>query len=653
MKVFSNTFREALREDRQLNAVVSFRTSQAFNVLTTQDDKNLMTENSDFLVTEKVFLNYDKESINSINPLFNTSLFKTTCKSVQIDSINKIEKGTWINIKIGVYKVDTKDYEYLDFGNYYVNEEPVYQADTNSYLTTAYDKMVESMVSYDDNPLSVKFPISIRNFIVAICEKFDWNYDFSENFPNYARNVPENIYEGQGLTYRDVLDDLNGVCGGSFMFDIKNKLVYKDLTETKEIVEDNDLKDVNVNFGEKYGKVNALTITTNGNVVIYNREDSKSIEQNGKVEFNINDNYLLNYDAEYYADEIFSIVNGLEYYLYDVDSTGLLIFDPLDVFTFRHDGIDYKTIMLNDDIKLTQGLVETTYVEKPKENKSDYKVTDMDKNKLNNAIISLNKANSEIVLKVDSNGKLAQARLDGNADKGSTFEVKADNIKLEGYTTVGDKISFNLDGSITAQDLRLGNGGKVIGGDGMMSVMMISGCVWSNQFTGGSGFMPLGFEAYNGSGIVINNMLDFVIPSNFKPQKAFIYLRHVPLISKGYFSGGMNLETYTGYARNVNAYICTDGSFSRTISYSGDLAEVSGNYQKISNCFGVNGFTGSTYGVTQANSIDITNYIKNAGTYSIKIKSDYATPSGYKNIYEATGSVLVQLYIYGYTSEKI
>ena len=429
MKLFSDTFRENLREDRQLNAIVSYRTSKAFNILTTQDDKNLMTENSDFLVTEKGYLNYDKESINSVNPLFNTSLFKTTCKSVQIDSINKIDKGTWLNIKIGTYKEETNDYEYLDFGNYYVNEEPTYQADTDSYLTIAYDKMIESMISYDDNQLNITFPINHKDFLIAICEKFNWNYDLID-YPNYNKNIIQDFYKGQNLTYRDILDDLNGVCGGSFMFDLENKLIWKRPTETNEIVEDDDLKDTNVDFSEKFGKVNALTITTNGNVVLDSKEDTQSIQKNGKTEFNINDNYILNYSTDDFIDEIFNEINGLEYYLYDVDSTGLLIFEPLDIFTFRHNGVDYKTIMFNDDIKLTQGLVETTYAEKPDEVEKDYKTTDKDKNKLNNAIISLDKANAEIVLKVDSNGKISQVRLDGDADDGSIIDINADQVNL-------------------------------------------------------------------------------------------------------------------------------------------------------------------------------------------------------------------------------
>ena len=429
MKKFSDEFRPALREMRQLNALVGYYDNKGFYILTTEEDDNLLTQNEFEIATESGIIEYDKESINSVNPLFNTSLFKTTCKSVQIECKNKINVGTYIKVKIGVYKPDKDKYEYLNYGDYYINEEPVYQADSDSYLITGYDKMIESMIDFDSQPILIEKPIKHKDLVIAICNKLGWKYNLID-YPNADKIIQKDFYSGQGLTYRNILDDLNGVCGGSFMFNLENKLIWKRPTETEQIVEDDDLKDVNVDFAEKYGKVNALTITTNGNVVLDNREDSESIAENGKTEININDNYILNYSTDDFIDNMFDEINGLEYYLYDIDSTGLLIFEPLDILTFRHNGIDYKTIMFNDDIKLTQGLVETTFAEKPEEEKKDYNTTNKDQNKLNNALISLDKANAEIVLKVDSNGKISQVRLDGDADEGSIIEINADQVDL-------------------------------------------------------------------------------------------------------------------------------------------------------------------------------------------------------------------------------
>ena len=463
MKKFSDEFRPALREMRQLNALVGYYDNKGFYILTTEEDDNLLTQNEFEIATESGIIEYDKESINSVNPLFNTSLFKTTCKSVQIECKNKINVGTYIKVKIGVYKPDKDKYEYLNYGDYYINEEPVYQADSDSYLITGYDKMIESMIDFDSQPILIEKPIKHKDLVIAICNKLGWKYNLID-YPNADKIIQKDFYSGQGLTYRNILDDLNGVCGGSFMFNLENKLIWKRPTETEQIVEDDDLKDVNVDFAEKYGKVNALTITTNGNVVLDNREDSESIAENGKTEININDNYILNYSTDDFIDNMFDEINGLEYYLYDIDSTGLLIFEPLDILTFRHNGIDYKTIMFNDDIKLTQGLVETTFAEKPEEEKKDYNTTNKEQNKLNNALISLDKANAEIVLKVNSAGNIAQVRLDGDSDDGALVNIKADNIKLEGYTTINDGFSVDEQGNATMNNGTMKNA-EITGGN--------------------------------------------------------------------------------------------------------------------------------------------------------------------------------------------
>ena len=458
MKRVSNKFRDSLRGLRRLGAIVGYYTDDSYFILTTEDNKAIQTEDGNNLVTtETGIVEYNEGVINNVNVLFNTSLLKTTCKSVQIDCNNKIEVGTKINVRIGVYIPEDDEFEYVNYGDYYIIDEPVYQADTKSYLITAYDKMVQSMVDYDSNPLNITYPITHKNLIKAICDKLGWEEEL-DTYDCETTEINEDIYSGQGLTYRDILDDLNGAMGGSLMFALDNQLICKQPTETNLIIEDDDLKDTNVDFGDKYGPVNALTISSNKDVIIDNREDSESIGQYGKTEFKLNDNLLMIKQSDDFIDDLFNKIDGLEYNIFDVSSTGILILEPLDIFTFRHDGVDYKTIMLNDDIQLSQGLEENLYVEKPKETESEYIANDKLEKKINDASISIDKANAEVLLKADSNGRIVQARLDADADDGSVFEVKADNIKLEGYTTINDGFSVDLEGNATMR------GAKIIGG---------------------------------------------------------------------------------------------------------------------------------------------------------------------------------------------
>ena len=465
MKTISNNFREALRGVRQLSAFVTYQSDDGTYLLTTEDEFELTTELNDNLGTEKGTMIIEKNNINSINPVFETKLFKTVCKSVQLDIKQKIEKKTKINVQIGV--LVGNDYEYLDFGEYVVNDVE-YKADTKSYLITAYDKMLEAMVDYD---LQVTYPITIKNLIIAICEHFAWEYDLGV-FVNQDKILESNVFDGQELTYRDVLDQISQVTVSSMMFDnkiFKLKYISKDENTTllpftipqtinvrsysdKLKVTEDDLKDKDITMSEKYGPVNSLLITNNKDVVINNLVDSQSIEANGKYEFQIDDNLILLKDSDNYIGEMFQYMKDIEYYLYDIETFGILFLEPLDNYYIQIEDTIYPTLMLNSDIKLTTGLKETIYADIPEISTTEYNATDKNEKKINNALIKIDKANGQIVLKADSNGKIVEAELNASADSGTEFNVNADNIKLEGYTTINDGFSVDLQGNMTCNN---------------------------------------------------------------------------------------------------------------------------------------------------------------------------------------------------------
>ncbi len=453
MKIVSNKFRNSLRGVRQLGAIIGYYSPEGHYILATENKEDVLTEDELELITETGTILYNNETINSVNPVFNSTLFKTTCKYVQIDCNNKIEVGTKINVRIGVYIPDDDEFEYVNYGDYYIIDEPVYQADTKSYLITAYDKMVQSMVDYDSNPLNITYPISHKNLIKVICDKLGWEEELGD-YDCATTLINEDIYSGQGLTYRDILDDLNGAMGGSLMFALDNQLICKQPTETNLIIEDDDLKDTNVDFGDKYGPVNALVISSNKEVVINNREDSESIEQYGKTEFKLNDNLLMIKQSDDFIDDLFNKIDGVEYNIFDVSSTGILILEPLDIFTFRHDGVDYKTIMLHDDIQLSQGLTENLYVEKPEETESEYVAIDKNERKLNNALISIDKANAKIEAKVSKEDIIASLNIAIEDEQGiinitgNQVIINSDNFKLASDGTLTAS-NVNLNGSLT------------------------------------------------------------------------------------------------------------------------------------------------------------------------------------------------------------
>lgn len=80
-------------------------------------------------------------------------------------------------------------------------------------------------------------------------------------------------------------------------------------------------------------------------------------------------------------------------------------------------------------------------------------ITQEDKTK--DALVSIDKANGQLVLKATSDGKLVQAELNANANDGSEFNVKADNINLEGYTTINNGFIIDKNGNMECNDARI------------------------------------------------------------------------------------------------------------------------------------------------------------------------------------------------------
>ena len=92
----------------------------------------------------------------------------------------------------------------------------------------------------------------------------------------------------------------------------------------------------------------------------------------------------------------------------------------------------------------------------------------------------IDQLSGKIVLAVDSEGRIVEVELGVDADSGSVFIVKADNIKLEGYTTINggfkilpngnvEGVNVKLSGEINATSGKIGNytitQGSLVGND--------------------------------------------------------------------------------------------------------------------------------------------------------------------------------------------
>ena len=367
------------------------------------------------------------DDLNYIKPSFNTSLFKTIMHQIEIDSNVYIPNKTKITGKIGV-KVNEKTYNYIDLNTYYV-KSCERQEDTNSYRILAYTKMQEAMI---DNELTLTDKLTVRDYLIAVCQKLNWSTEIPENFINSDKLIDPTLHIGIGYTYRDVLDEIATITC-SFLLFKGEKLYLLYLTETNQNIDESYLDEDNVTIGEKY-IINSLVFSRAEESDNIYRKDDGSITINGLHEYRISDCQLLSTnDRSDYIDEMFNYMKTLELYIFDIKSKGILFLEACDIFNLVFQEKTYKTILLNNEIDLEDGLSESLYLDEPDETETEYKYADSTDKKINKTYILVDKQNQKIEQLVNETTE--------HEEKITQVEQDVDSIKQK----VADTVDYKRD----------------------------------------------------------------------------------------------------------------------------------------------------------------------------------------------------------------
>lgn len=369
---------------------------------------------------------YNIDTINYIKPFFYASFFKTIMHQVKIDSKYEIAKKSKINIRVGV-KVNESNYEYIDYNTYYVGNSER-QEDTLSYVITAYDKMIESMISYD---LELTEKIKLRDYLIRICKRLGWNTNnIPAIFVNSEKLIDPNLHREINYTFRDALDEIATITCSFLCF--KNDefyLLYPN--ETEEDIDESYLNEDDVTIGEKYF-INSLVFSRAEESDNIYRKDDESIVNNGLHEYRISDNQLLSTNDRYlYIDEMFNYLKTFEFYVFDVKSKGILFLEACDKFTLALKGKKYPTLLLNNEIAFDDGLAESLYIDKPEETETEYKYADKTDKKINQTYFLVDKQNKKIEQLVNESS--------AHEEKLTKVEQDVDSIKQTASNAVNYK----------------------------------------------------------------------------------------------------------------------------------------------------------------------------------------------------------------------
>lgn len=333
------------------------------------------------------------KEVNQIRRTFNTTLFKSVLKQVELDSNVPIQKGQTINPQVGLLL--NNGFEYVSLGSYKAINEPILNKDTKSYQISTYDKIVESMVAYELTQSDITFPCSVRELFVAIFTKLGWDLNgIPSTFVNSTSQIEEDVYSNMNMTYRDVLDEL---CTISCMFLVDKgspKLIQ--MTNTNETINEQFMKSTNVQIKEKVFFNSLVFSRTSDSDNIY-RKDDESIEEKGLHEFKVSDLQILSLNwRNNFIDTMWSYIKTFEYYSYEIDTYGITYLEPIDGFTLSTFNETYNTLLLNSDLIIGNGMSEKIYADLPMETETEYKYADTTDKKINQTYLIVDKQNQQI-----------------------------------------------------------------------------------------------------------------------------------------------------------------------------------------------------------------------------------------------------------------
>lgn len=339
-----------------------------------------------------------KNDLNAVTPSYQGAILKSVMKQLDIDSNVEIPIGTILKYEFGL-KVNG-EYEYIDFGNYIVKEVEK-QEDTSSYKITCYDKMLFSMKDYAKMPIT--YPITIREYINSMCNFLGLSFANRNNtFVNYNKEIPYELYldsedNSLGYTFRDVFDELAQVTASTICINENDEIEVRYINDTGDTIDEEFLKDVNVNFGEKFGAVNTIVLSRAGGSDKIYKSFPENLPDEEKISIEIADNQIMNFNnRDEFLPEILGKLNGLEYYLNDFSSTGITYYDICDRYNVKVGDTTYSCVMFNDEILVTQGLQENVFTEMPQETETDYTKADKTDRKINQVSLIVDKQNQMI-----------------------------------------------------------------------------------------------------------------------------------------------------------------------------------------------------------------------------------------------------------------
>lgn len=370
---------------------------------------------------------YDSSLITSFTPHYNGDICRSVMKCLDIE-IDTTDKPTGDRVENAVFSAKMPldaTWQSKEYGTYiikYINSNE----ENNGLVLECYDLMLESMIPYDLT-LDYESGVTVIDLLDAICERLGWAKGYT-TFVNANVSIAEEKFTAED-TFRTVLDEIALVSASTITF-VNDELcvLYPSAVSQGDIsVDCSNLSELEV--GEIYGPVNSVVIFSADEDTKTTREDSESIENNGLHEIHIENSVLCGSSPESFIDGIFEQLNGFTYCRYSLSSFGIADLELLDRFYISDmQNTTHEALMLNDELVISQGVVETASATEPSISVGSYIAESATGRRIRRAEIKIDEQDLKITAVVEET-KQAASELEESLN--STIEETSTSIKTE------------------------------------------------------------------------------------------------------------------------------------------------------------------------------------------------------------------------------
>lgn len=384
-----------------------------------------------YYVNNGVTTNVSDDNVVEVKFKTNTQLIGLSITECDIILKEPIDGEIYVQIE-AKYGTDTATKTY---GAFYLKEAPKYDASKKDYTHKTFNKILLSMVDYE--PITMIYPCTVFQFFSQLVTEIGLTTTIS-SLPNGTQQMASDIYDGINFTYRDVLEDVL-IANGVLCYVDGNVLKQAVLGANAITINDDILKNQNIDFGQHYGKINSIVLSRSADSDSVYLRDEQSVTENGLCEFKISDNQLMNdNNRSDYLQALLTQLDGIEYDIYDTELVGFGELNPLQGVTFSTGGKTYNSYVFNNEITLTSGYKQAIYTDMPEESVTDYKSASKTDKVINQVYIIARKQEGridEVVTQVNNtNSTLEEVRTSQTATE-RRVDILSTNIDGNGNIT--------------------------------------------------------------------------------------------------------------------------------------------------------------------------------------------------------------------------